>query len=126
MSELGVVAILRRQHAERTPERERWVREIRAVVPRVANCLVDEFGATRVVLFGSLVHGFAHEGSDIDLAVEGIPPNRYFRALARVAEVACRPVDIVPIEDARAEVRFIIERDGQVIRDERHRPAAAP
>ena len=113
------VAILRRRLEERLPDERRAAAAIRAVVPAVADCLVREFGVTRVVLFGSLAKGIANAASDIDLAVEGLARDALFRAMARAADVAGRPVDIVPLEDVRPRLLAIIERDGQVIRDER-------
>jgi uncharacterized protein len=49
---------------------------------RAARLLREEFGATRVVAFGSLAHGAWFEPrSDIDLAVEGIPVEAFWRAV---------------------------------------------
>lgn len=115
VSPAEAVALLRRRFAERLPEQERRARELRAVVPRVAELLRREFGVQRVVLFGSLARGLAHEHSDIDLAVQGLPARRYFDAMARAAEVAGRHVDLVPLEDARPEVVAIVERDGESV-----------
>jgi uncharacterized protein len=117
MSPHEAVAVLRQRLAERLPEEERLAREIRAVVPRVAEVLAQEFGVRRVVLFGSLALGIAHRDSDIDLAVEGLAPGATFRAMARCHDVAGRHVDLVPLEDARPEVCAIIGRNGETILD---------
>jgi uncharacterized protein len=117
MSPHEAVAILRQRFAERLPHEERLAREIRAVVPRVAEVLAREFGVRRVVLFGSLARGLAHPDSDIDLAVEGLPPAATLRAMTRCDDVAGRHVDLVPLEEARPEVRAIIARDGETILD---------
>ena len=54
----------------------------RATAQECARVLVEQFGARRVWLFGSLAHrNFAHTKSDIDLAVEALPPEKYFPAL---------------------------------------------
>ena len=47
-----------------------------------AKFLAEKFNVREVYLFGSLAEGFFHEGSDIDLAVEGLGPHLYFKALA--------------------------------------------
>lgn len=39
-------------------------------------------GASAVYLFGSYSSGAPHGDSDIDLAVKGLPPARFFRAMA--------------------------------------------
>lgn len=42
-----------------------------ACLPTAARCLREGYGATRVVLFGSLATGGHHVGSDLDLAASG-------------------------------------------------------
>ena len=79
--------MLRQRFAERLPEEERLAREIRAVVPGVAEILAREFGVRRVVLFGSIARGVAHPGSDIDLAVVGLGPALTLRAMTRCDDV---------------------------------------
>ena len=64
-----------------------------------AQALVDEFGATRVFLIGSLVEGAFRLDSDIDLIVEGLAPQSYFRALSRLSRLAGEiAVDLIPWE----------------------------
>jgi len=73
-----------------------------------AELLKSRFGATRVILFGSLVgQGPWHDRSDIDLAVEGLVPADYFRALSTCWELLPQGInlDLVPLEDARPELR---------------------
>lgn len=68
----------------------------------------ERFGARRVILFGSIAgQGGWHAESDIDLAVEGLPPAEFFPAYA-----ACRDLlpqglelDLVAIENAYPEMR---------------------
>ena len=115
MSPQNAVAILSRRFAEKAAEQERCARDIRATIPLVIEVLVREFGVHKIVLFGSLTRGDARPDSDIDLAVEGLPPAQTFHAMARAASVAGRHVDLVPIEGARPEVLATIERDGEVL-----------
>ncbi len=71
-------------------------------------------GARRVVLFGSLAHGsWWAPGSDVDLAVTGLPPERFWDGW-RVAEdtIGDRRVDLVAWEQAGGVLRAEIERDG--------------
>ena len=50
-----------------------------------ARLLVEHYGARRVVLFGSLARPGAFTAySDIDLAAWGIPPERFFAAVAEI------------------------------------------
>jgi len=67
---------------------------------------LKEFGATRVVLFGSLVRGEAGPGSDIDLLVDGISPSLWFDACGAAMDAApLAEVDMVPWDHCRAHVK---------------------
>jgi predicted nucleotidyltransferase len=110
--------------------RERWARDeerdreaagaARALADRLAALLCERFGAERVVLAGSLARGEFRRGSDIDLAVEGMPPGALFRAGAALDERAGDiAVDLVPIESASPEYLRRLEREGVVLRDAR-------
>ncbi|MEN9232449.1 MAG: nucleotidyltransferase domain-containing protein [Thermostichus sp. DG02_5_bins_236] len=68
-------------------------------VAQMAQVLRQDFGASRVVVFGSLAKGRFAEESDIDLAVAGIPKERFFEALAKVNRHSRRWVDLKPLED---------------------------
>lgn len=87
----------------------------RARLPEVVRILVEDFGVQRVILFGSLRWGTLHETSDIDLAVTGLAPESYWRALDRVTRAAERPVDLVPLDEASASLRARIDADGEVL-----------
>jgi uncharacterized protein len=101
VSSVDVTALARawRERAERRRvELERRQEESRRSAREAARALVDELGASEVWLFGSLAEGRFHERSDVDLAVRGIPDERYFAALARVSAIVGGPVDLVPLE----------------------------
>jgi predicted nucleotidyltransferase len=70
-------------------------------------------GARRVVLFGSLARGRPQdERSDIDLAVEGLPPALFFRTLSELDVALDIDVDLVALEDAPPALRTQIEQFG--------------
>ena len=79
-----------------------------------ANLLREEFGATRVVVFGSLAHRlWFTPWSDIDLAAWGIPPKRFFRAVALVTALASEfALNLVDPESCQPHLRQAIEHDG--------------
>lgn len=80
----------------------------RAVAERCAELLKSRFGAKQVILFGSVTgRGPWHERSDIDLAVEGMPAEDFFRAWVALDEVIPRgmQIDLVALEDASPELR---------------------
>ena len=82
--------------------------EALAFATRCAQILRDCFRARRVIPFGSVVgHGTWHPGSDLDLAVEGIPPEQFFQAWAALRELLPPDldVDLVDLEQAGEALR---------------------
>jgi predicted nucleotidyltransferase len=61
--------------------------------------LLKAAGAREVYVFGSVAAGRAHEGSDIDLAVAGLPPETFFATMARLADLLDRTVDLVDLDE---------------------------
>jgi predicted nucleotidyltransferase len=85
------------------------------VARRGATLLKKEFGAKRVVLFGSLPRGPSqfHAHSDIDLAVWGLDERFYLRAVGRLLDLDPKfEVDLLETEFARPALQKAIERDG--------------
>lgn len=112
-----VRAFLSRQRREAAAAATRAA-ALRVRADDVAAVLRSEFGATEVILFGSLVEGDVHAGSDVDLAVRGIPPGRYFEALARAADLLGCDVDLVELETARPALLSRIQETGLVLAHE--------
>jgi uncharacterized protein len=85
-----------------------------ALAQRAAVRLKDEFGARRVAVFGSVLRPrLFHERSDVDLAVWGLDEHLYLRALAALLDLEPEiSVDLVEAEQARPELRQVIEKDG--------------
>jgi predicted nucleotidyltransferase len=96
-------------------EREARRATLTFAAQRVAALLKAEFGATRVLMFGSLVKPWFHEESDIDMAVEGIAPSRQGEAWDRAQEEANAPIDLVFLEEAPVSLRGRITSDGRVL-----------
>lgn len=101
-------AATRQAHIEALRER------LEASLPELARPLVAA-GAERVLVFGSLVSGDLHERSDIDLAVVGLPPRRYFATLAELLARAPVAVDLVELESAPASLAAHILNTGREI-----------
>jgi len=73
-----------------------------------ASLLHERFGAKRVIPFGSVLgSGLWHMGSDLDLAVEGVAPEAFFRAWSILRELLPPglDVDLVALEQARGSLR---------------------
>lgn len=86
--------------AQRREQRRRQVLETRRqsaqeVAQAAAQLLRDRFGASRVVLFGSVLTADFHEASDIDLAVWGIAPADYFAAVGWLQGLSEFAIDLV-------------------------------
>lgn len=77
---------------------QQLAQQARREAQQMAEALVKEFGATKIILFGSLARGRFGGDSDIDLAVEGISPEQFFTALAAVNRLTNRWVDLKPLE----------------------------
>ena len=94
-------------------EREQMLDRVR----EVASELKSLFGVDRVILFGSLAHGarFTHD-SDIDIAVEGLESDDYWRAWEVAEEMLSdRVVDLVEIESATNSVKRTIFLYGVIL-----------
>jgi predicted nucleotidyltransferase len=90
-------------------------RKVRAALPGLVQVLVQEFGARRITLFGSLLCSMPSPRPDIDLLVEGLTAARRAEALGRLFLLAPLPVDLVPREDARAEIVERALEQGEVL-----------
>lgn len=100
---------------QRRPERLAQMQERQRlglkVAQECARILKQEFGAQRVVLFGSLLdHEQMWWGSDIDLAVWGLPEQDIFRAGACIEQGHDFAIDLVEIQRALPHVRKAIEQ----------------
>lgn len=98
---------------DRTDQSERRERA-HALALRAAETLRTQFGATRVVVFGSLVHRDSFSSwSDIDLATWGIPQDEFFRAVAAITRLSADfKIDIIDMESCRPLLRTRIEEEG--------------
>ncbi len=104
-----------RERAER--EREALLlREKRAwdLAREAAALLRDRFQASRVVVFGSLVHaGSFTQWSDVDIAAWGLRPEDTLRALGAVMDLSAEiQLSLLDISTCRASLLEVIEREG--------------
>ena len=78
---------------------------------RVAAILYKDFGATQVAVFGSLAEPESFsKWSDIDIAVWGIPNDKYFRASSVVSDISgLFKVDLVDLESCKGIFRERIQ-----------------
>ena len=61
--------------------------------------ILKRFGAQEVYLFGSAATGNYREDSDIDLAISGLPPEKYFHAFSEAQRILDRPIDLIDLDN---------------------------
>jgi predicted nucleotidyltransferase len=76
----------------------------------VINKLARRYGAAAVWLFGSNADR-RRRGRDLDLAVEGVPPARFFEFVGELMLSLSQPVDVVSLEH-RSKLSALIRREG--------------
>lgn len=103
----------RRRELDRPAEQERrkvgW-----AAARKAAELLRTQYNATRVIVFGSLVHdGRFTRWSDVDIAAWGLAEPDWLKALGAIMELkAGIEVNLIDIETSAPSLRAAIERDG--------------
>jgi predicted nucleotidyltransferase len=74
---------------------------------------LKELGGRQVILFGSLAIGTFRKDSDVDIAVDGLSVDAYFKALGILEEILEDVTfDLVDIQEALPSVLRKIEREG--------------
>ncbi len=84
------------------------------VAKEAAKLLYNKYQAKKIVVFGSLRDPvYFNKWSDIDLAVWGIAPDRYFKAVAEIISLSSKfKIDIIDPEDCHDSLRKMIEKEG--------------
>lgn len=73
-----------------------------------------EEGCREVYVFGSVAVGDPTFRSDLDIAVRGCPPERFYRLLGRLMDELIHTVDLVDL-DVETGVAEFLEEEGQLI-----------
>lgn len=94
-------------------------KQAKKAVMEMSRVLVEKFGVKKVWLFGSLAEGLFWEGSDIDLAVEGLSSEVYFAALSEIWRLlpGGMELDLIPLEDAYESLRERVLKEGEILYD---------
>jgi uncharacterized protein len=67
-------------------------------------------GAKAVYLFGSAAKGTMQVDSDLDLAVSGLPPENFFKALSAVSRLLDRPIHLVDLDETTPFTQYLIKK----------------
>jgi predicted nucleotidyltransferase len=72
-------------------------------------------GAKEVYVFGSASKGKIRPNSDIDMAVSGLPPEVFFRAMAKASRALGRPIDLIDLDEDNPFTRYL-KKEGELQR----------
>jgi predicted nucleotidyltransferase len=72
-------------------------------------------GCSAVFLFGSLTTGLFKPDSDIDLAIQGCPPRKFFPLLARLLEELDYPVDLLDLDEDDILARHLLAQKEMIL-----------
>jgi predicted nucleotidyltransferase len=111
MEYASFLASYKRRWAEQARQARERCAGLRETAKELAG-ICRSFGARRVLLFGSVVRGSVRPGSDLDLAVEGVAPDRFFDLYGTLLTAAGVPLDLVDLDDAPTSLRACIEQQG--------------
>ena len=81
----------------------------------IAANILKESGAEEVYAFGSAAHGNPRPDSDIDLAVKGLPPEKFFHAMAIASMAISRPLDLIDLDQKDLFTDYL-EQEGELQR----------
>ena len=99
------------QHLQNRKVDEALLQRAWQTVHRIAEMLYTDFGATQVAVFGSLSKPEAFsKWSDIDIAVWGVPNDKYFRASSIASDISgLFKVDLIDFESSKGLFRERIQ-----------------
>ena len=64
-------------------------------------------GSREVYVFGSAAKGGVEKANDIDFAISGLPPERFFPAMGRVQMALPRQIDLVDLDEDNSFTRYL-------------------
>ena len=82
--------------------------EMKRLIERAAEAL-KAAGAREVYVFGSAARGTMRDNSDIDIAVSGLNPEVFFKAMGRAEDVLKRPLDLIDLDDETPFTQYLKE-----------------
>jgi predicted nucleotidyltransferase len=80
----------------------------------IATNLLKNEGCQSVFLFGSLVTGKIHDGSDIDIGIKGLPKGNFFDVYSRLYFDIENKIDLIDF-DINSDFYSMLNRIGEVV-----------
>jgi len=92
-------------------------RKLRKIALRVAQLLKNKHKVNKVFLIGSVAKGRIHKRSDIDIVVDGLPPEEYIKTLTEVYEILPPGLELnlIPFEDAFEGLKERTLKEGEIL-----------
>ena len=87
------------------------------IAKKASHLLKNNFNAKKVLLIGSLARmtGY-HLHSDIDIAVSGIAPEKFYSAVAEITGLSSIfKIDLIDMDDCKPGIKKAIERESRRI-----------
>jgi predicted nucleotidyltransferase len=73
----------------------------------IAVRILKSAGSREVYVFGSAAHGDISKANDIDFAIAGLPPERFFKAMGKVQMAISRQIDLVDLDEDNPFTRYL-------------------
>ena len=73
--------------------------------------LLKREGCSEIFIFGSLINGDYNEYSDIDIAVKGLSPDKFFKVIGELLGELNVPFDLVDLEDNSRFSQRILKKE---------------
>jgi predicted nucleotidyltransferase len=83
--------------------------ELRQAIDQAA-AILKAAGAEAVYVFGSVTEGPIGPDSDVDLAVTGLPPAKFFQVMGQAMLVLSHPLDLVDLDVDTPFTRYLKQR----------------
>lgn len=80
-----------------------------------ATAVLQAAGAREVYVFGSAASEKMRSDSDVDIAVSGLPPEVFFRAMSDAERALGRPLDSVDLDEDNPFTRYL-KSEGELLR----------
>ena len=90
-------------------KKEFFEREIAKIIT-----ISEEFDVEKVLLFGSCLDEI-ESAQDIDIAVKGVKPEKFFELYGKILGVVDSEIDLIPLEDTREHFAKRILEKGRLI-----------
>jgi len=107
---------LQQREAEAQQQRQQRWQAAWGVARQASDHLKQDFQATQVIVFGSLLHPeWFSMTSDIDLAVAALSAWDYLAAIAQMQDLSDFKVDVIRLETCPPRLQAVIEAEGQAL-----------